>query len=72
MVPGHEEGRLLHESVSILIDKQNLILKNGGKWSFSYETKALIHLSQQEEWVYGYPIEKKKEIIMWIHVYPNW
>ena len=28
------------------IDKQNLILKNGRKWSFSYETKASINLSQ--------------------------
>ena len=37
----------------IPIDKQTLILKNGGKWSLSYETKASIHLSQWGECVYG-------------------
>ena len=44
--------RLLHESIFILIDRLNLILKNDRKWSFSYETKALIHLSEWGEWVY--------------------
>ena len=45
--------RLLRESIFVAIDKQTCILKNGGKRSFSYETKASIHLSQQGEWVYG-------------------
>ena len=33
-----EERRLLHEFVFIQIDKWTLIVKNGGKRSFSYET----------------------------------
>ena len=32
----------------ILINKWTLILKNGRQWSFSYETKALIHLPNEE------------------------
>ena len=40
-----KKKRLLRESMFIPIDGRTLILKNGGKWSFSYETKALIHLS---------------------------
>ena len=35
-----KERRLLCKSMIILIDKWTLILKNGGMWSFSYETKA--------------------------------
>ena len=37
----------------ISIGRRILILKDGGKWSFSYETKALIHLSQWGDWVCG-------------------
>ena len=45
MVPHHEKKmRLLYESMFTPIDGQTLILKNGGKLSFSFETKALIHL----------------------------
>ena len=40
--------RLSHESMIILIDKWSLILKNGGNWSFSIETKASIHLPNEE------------------------
>ena len=39
------EMRLLHESMFIPIEGWTLILKSGGKWSFSYKTKASIHLS---------------------------
>ena len=39
-----KERRLLCESLFIQIDKWSLILKNGGKKSFSYETKLSIHL----------------------------
>ena len=43
MAPNHGKKRKsLRESIFIKIDKQNLILKNGGKRSFSYETKASI------------------------------
>ena len=48
-----KQKRLLHESVFIAIDWWNLILKNGGKWSFCFETKASIHLSESGELVYG-------------------
>ena len=48
-----KKKRLLRESVFILFDKWNLILKNGVKWSFSCEAKAIIHLSEWGEWVYG-------------------
>ena len=37
----------------IPIVRWTLILKIGGKWSFSYETKASIHLSQWVEWICG-------------------
>ena len=53
MVSNHEKKkRLLYESVLTLIDIWTVILKNGGKRSFSYKTKASIHLSQWGEWVY--------------------
>ena len=45
--------RLFCESIFIPIDRWNLILKNSGKWSLSYETEASIHLSKWGEWVYG-------------------
>ena len=44
---------MLYESMFIPIDKWSLILKNGGEWSFSYETQVSIHLSQCGEWIYG-------------------
>ena len=37
----------------IPIDRQTLILKNGGKWSFFGKTKASIHLSKWGEWLWG-------------------
>ena len=37
-----KEMRLLCESMFVLIDGRTLILKNGGKKSFSCETKALM------------------------------
>ena len=52
--------------------KMNLNSKNGRKTSFSHETKAsksFIPTSRMWLWC---PIMKRKEIIMWIHVYPNW
>ena len=52
--------------------KTNLNSKNGKKWSFSYETKAsksFITTKRMRLWCL---IMKRKEIIMWIHVYPNW
>ena len=37
----------------IPIDRQTLILNNGGMWNLSYLTKASIHLSEWGEWIYG-------------------
>ena len=51
--------------------KMNFDSKNGRTWSFSFETKAkksFISISRMWLWC---PIKKRKEIIMWIHVYLN-
>ena len=47
----------------ILIERQTLILKNGGKWTFSYETKASVLLSQWEEQVYGTQSGKERWLL---------
>ena len=46
--------------------------KISNKRSFSYETKASISLIPTRRMCLWCPIMKRKEIIMWIHVYPNW
>ena len=46
--------------------------KIGNKRSFSFDTKASISLIPTRRMCLWYPIMKRKEIIMWIHVYPNW
>ena len=57
----------------IQIEKGTLILNNGGKKSFSFETKILISFIPTSGMSLQYPIiKKKKEIITWICVYPNW
>ena len=51
--------------------KMNFNSKNGRKRSFSYETKdsiSFIRTRRMNLW----PILERKEIIMWIQVYPNW
>ena len=40
-----------------------MILKNGDKWNFSYETKALFRLSQWREWVYGVKSWEKRRLL---------
>ena len=50
----------------------NFNSKIGNKRSFSYETKASISLIPKKRMCLWCPIMKRKEIIMWIHVYPNW
>ena len=52
--------------------KMNFNFKNGRSSSFSYETKALISFIPTRRMCLWCPIMKRKEIIMWIHVYPNW
>ena len=39
-VKSWKKMRLLRKSVFTPIDRQNLIIKKGGKWSFTCETKA--------------------------------
>ena len=67
-----KERRLLCESIFILTDKRTMILKNIGKKSFLDETKvsmSFIPIRGMSLWC---PIMKRKEIIMWIHICPNW
>ena len=52
--------------------KMNFKSKNGNKRSFSYETKASISVIRSRRMCLWCPIMKRKEIVMWIHVYPNW
>ena len=48
----------------------NFNSKIGNKRSFSYETKASISLIPKRRMCLWFPITKRKEIIMWIDVYP--
>ena len=52
--------------------KTNFNSKNGNKKSFSYETKVSISFIAMRRMCLWCPIMKRKEIIIWIHVYPNW
>ena len=56
-----KERRLLREFVFIQIDKQTLILKNGGKRSFSYETKALMSFMPMSGMSYSAQSGKKRD-----------
>ena len=40
-----------------------MILRNGEKWSFSYETKASVYLSQWGEWACGAQWLKEKRLL---------
>ena len=50
----------------------NFNSKIGNKRSFSYETKASISLIPKRRMCLWSRITKRKDIIMWIEVYPNW
>ena len=52
--------------------KSNFNSTNGNKRCFCYETKASISLIPTRRMCLWCPIMKRKEIIMWIHVDPNW
>ena len=71
-VQSWKEKRLLCESVFVLTDKLTLTLKNDGKRSIFYETKASLSLILMKRISLWCPIMKRKKITMWIHVYPNW
>ena len=70
--PIMKKKRLLCESVFVLIDRWNLILKNGGRKSFLSETKALITFIPIKRMRLWFLIMERKEIIMQIRIYPNW
>ena len=53
-------------------DKWTLTLKNDGKRSFSFETKASMSFIPTRRLRLWCLIMKRKEITMWIRVYPNW
>ena len=67
-----KKRRLLCEYVFIPIERWTLILKNGGKGSFSYETKASILFIPIRKMHLWCPVMKRKKIIARIRVYPNW
>ena len=67
-----KESILLCESIFVLIDKWTLTLKNDGKRSFSYETKASMSFIPIRRMCLWHPIMKRKEITMLTHVCPNW
>ena len=52
--------------------KSNFNSQISNKTSFSYESKASISLIPLGRMCLWFPIIKRKEIIMWIHIYPNW
>ena len=54
------------------IGNQTLILKNGWKKSFSYEAKASMSFITMSKMSFWFTIIKRKEIFMWLCVYPNW
>ena len=66
-----KERRLLCESV-VPTNKQTLTLKNEGKKSFSYKTKASMSFILISRMSLLCPFKKRKEIIMWICVCPKW
>ena len=66
-----KERRLLCEFVFVLIDKWTLILKNDGKKSFCYETKASMSFILMRRMSLWCPIMKRKKITMWICFCPN-
>ena len=67
-----KERRLICESVFVPIDKQSLILINGGNKSLLKETKMLMPFIKMWGISLWCPILKKKDITMWLHVCPNW
>ena len=52
--------------------KKNFNTENSWKRNCSYETKVLISfIPTGRMWLWS-PILKRKKIIMWIRIYPNW
>ena len=73
MIPNHEkEGDYYVNLCSSQLTNELWFWKNGGKRSFSYEAKASMSFIPVGRIFLWCPIMKGKEIIMWIHVHPNW
>ena len=72
MMPNHEKKGDYYVNPSYFNWNTNFNSKIGNKRSFSYETKASISLIPKRRMCLWCPITKRKEIIMWIDVYPNW
>ena len=70
--PIMKERRLLCEFMFVLNNKWTLTLKNGKKRSFSFETKASMSFILMRKMSLWFPIMKRKEILVWIYVFPNW
>ena len=67
-----KEMRLLCESVFFLIGKQILIIKEWQKVKFFLWNQSFNIIYPNKENEFMVPNHEKREIIMWIHVYPNW
>ena len=67
-----KERRLLRESMINSIYKQILILKIGGKRSFSYKVEKSMSFIPIRRMSLCFKIMKRKEIITWIHDQLNW
>ena len=73
MMPNHEKKKVIIMWIHVYLNwNTNFNSKIGNKRSFSYETKASISLILSRRMCLWFPIMKRKEIIMWIHFYPNW
>ena len=58
--------------ICVYPNKWTLILKNSGKRGFSIDTKASMSFIQIRRMNLWFTIMKRKEIITWIRVYPDW
>ena len=72
MMPNHEKKGDYYVNPSYFNWNTNFNSKIGNKRSFYYETKASISLIPKRRMCLWCLITKRKEIIMWIDVYPNW
>ena len=72
MVPNHKKKEIIIWIHVFPNWKTYFNSKIGNKRSFSYETKASIPLLPKRRMCLWCLITKRKEIIMWINVYPNW
>ena len=72
MIPNHEENGDYYMNPCLSQLKDVLNSKIGNRSSFSFETKASISLIPMRRMCLWSLIMKRKEIVMWIDVYPNW